>query len=778
MELPIYSVAEEFLSAVRSHQVTIVKGETGSGKTTGIPIILHQAGYASKGLIGVTEPRRIAATSVAEYVASLLNTSIGDVVGYQVRFDNNTGCGTAIKFMTDGILLREIQLDPMLEKYSVIFVDEAHERSQNIDFTLGLLKEILTHRADLKVIVASATIDSEKFSKYFWNAPIVSVQGRNYNVDVVYSEISGRGMVNEVVQKITDIHSSGKPGDVLVFVPGKEDIDQVMHGIDNQNMSGIIALPVYGGISMEEQRKVFYYYPGKRKVVVATNVAETSITIEGIVYVVDTGLIKQMTFHPETGIQSLDVVKHSQAGCKQRSGRAGRTQPGICYRLFQEEDFHSRRLFTEPEIRRISLAGVVLAMEDIGIDNVEGFDFIDPPEQEAFHEAYQTLIVLGAIASNKKGLTAVGKKMAQMPLEPRLSRMILEAEKQGCVTEVVTFAAFLSLPPVFFRPKGKEYDADFAHAEFKNRHSDALTCLNVWNGYVASGYNFSWCRDKFLNARSLSEITNVRRQILSILEQDGMIISTSSDDELIMKSIVSGLIHNLFQSSSPRYAYKAVFRGSDEFTYIFPGSSLYGAGGREFFVATQVVETTKNYARNCTTVKLEWLQEFLPHLFTFAESTIVSYEVGSDKVEVSSKILFRGQVVGTDSHEVSVDEAREIQAKRIIEAEELGWRELTFQRRGCGDHDILISPEGYTTWSSYSYREDVPYYCEVESFLGKWRASPKFQVYNFGQKKVVSSLVTGSPTQAQTSEVSQSVVPSEMKLTFGGNDVLVKTKGK
>lgn len=399
MQLPIKEAKNRIIDAIIDNPVVIVVGETGSGKTTQLPQFLHEIGLAQNGMIGITQPRRIAATSVARFVASQMGTQLGNKVGYQVRFDKAADITTDIKFMTDGILLREFQEDADLSKYSVILVDEAHERSQNIDFLLGLLKDLLTRRPDLRIVISSATINAKEFSQYFNNAPVINVSGRTYPVEIVYeeSELQTGSLVDRVVDKVIDIHLFEQEGDILVFMTGADDINQVIKKLDEKKLSGLVVLPAYAALDQEDQNEIFVQYPGTRKVVVATNIAETSITIDGICYVVDSGYIKQMNFDPLSGIHSLDMVEHSKAGCEQRAGRAGRTREGTCYRMFSKESFNERLDFTEPEIKRTSLASIVLAMEDIGINNIIDFDFVDPPDKVAFTSAYNELKALGAI---------------------------------------------------------------------------------------------------------------------------------------------------------------------------------------------------------------------------------------------------------------------------------------------------------------------------------------------------------------------------------------------
>ncbi|MBI2451425.1 MAG: ATP-dependent RNA helicase [Parcubacteria group bacterium] len=744
MRLPIQDFQELIVQTVRSNQVTIVVGETGSGKTTQIPQFLYNADFADRGMIGVTEPRRLAAISMAKFVSDQLGVFLGDEVGYQIRFDDSSAEETKIKFMTDGILLREFQLDQNLTKYSVIMVDEAHERSKNIDFVLGLLKDLLTRRKDLRLVVASATIDEKKFSRYFWDAPIINVSGRMFPVETVWSntDIYEDEMADAVVQKIAEIHQNKEPGDILAFMTGQDDIHKVIEKLEKLNLSDFVVIPVYAALPPEEQQKIFASYKGKRKVVVATNIAETSITVDGIVYVVDSGLIKQSNFHPESGIQSLDVVKHSQAGCEQRKGRAGRTRNGVCYRMYTKENFQSRFQFTKPEICRTSLASVVLAMEDIGIEKIQEFDFIDPPKKEAFTEAYETLIALGAINKDEKGLTEIGKAMARFPLEPRIARMLLEAMKHGCVQNVATIAAFLSVRNIFVRPKEKEAEADRAHAKFKNQESDALTFLNIWKEYENAKFSYSWCFERFLNAKALQEALNIRAQIFQILFQNKIELSESSDNDAIAKTVAIGLAYNLFQHGS-RYWFNGVLR-SIENVAVHPSSAIFGNRVFQWIVATEIVRTTKVWARGCAIVKAEWLPEIAPNLFQFGDPIVEGYTLKEDTANIKTLILYKGQSVGDVRSKVSITQAAQIQEDRILEAEEKGLIPLTFFEKKNSVSDYLT--DWFAELNGIFYRacsisgiknNGETHYCKVENWISEKYATPVFQVFNFpaGQNK-------------------------------------------
>lgn len=757
MLLPIDAVRDKIVSTIKENQVTIVVGATGSGKTTRLPVFLYEACYSKQGVIGITEPRRIAASSVAKFVAEQLGTNLGDKVGYQIRFDDETSGETKIKFMTDGILLREIQVDPDLKRYSVIMVDEAHERSVNIDFTLGLLKQLLARRSDLKLVVSSATIDSEKFSKYFDNAPVVEVSGRTYPVNIVWSSENyfNRKMVDVIVEKVSTIHTKEAKGDVLVFMTGADDINMVVERLEEKGFNDLVVLPTHGGLAPEDQRRIFMTFQGKRKVIVATNIAETSITVDGVVYVVDSGLVKQTHFDAQTGIQSLDVVRHSQAGCNQRAGRAGRTRPGVCYRMYTEESFTHLPQYTEPEIRRMSLAGVVLAMESIGIRDVEAFQFVDQPDRDAFHEAYETLIALGAIKADRSALTEVGVDMAKLPLEPRIARMVLEADKHGCVEEIATIAAFLSIRNVFIRPKGKEQEADWKHQTFKVETSDALTFLKIWRAYESAKFDRKWCFENYLHVQSLGEVRNVRSQLLNILERGGMKITSTKIDKNVVRSVAAGLIQNLLEHGS-RHAYRGVLRQNLYVVYIHPGSAVFGWSNRRWVVCTEVVTTSKSYARGVSEVSPEWLPELAPNHFFFGQSQLVRQSDDGQKMVVARAILHRNQFggnpteVGRVETEISMAEAYEIEQKLIRNAESEGLVPLTFSeveteslypwnRTKLVGLDRRGNHYGLSILTNNRPASGETHYCSFRpSFIGggKVDAEPKFQFFNLQKPQV------------------------------------------
>lgn len=745
VELPIFSKKQEIVDAVRDNQVTIVVGETGSGKTTQIPVFLYEAGYATeKRRIAITQPRRIAATSVAGFVAKQLGTKLGDVVGYQIRFDDRSADSTRLKFMTDGILLQQIQLDTELNNYSVIVVDEAHERSENIDFLLGLLKDLLKRRRDLKLVVTSATIDEKRFSKFFGNAPVVNVSGRMYPVDIVWSERDyyEDQMVDAVIEKVTEIHLSRSEGDVLVFMTGRDDISKVVTGLEKKALSRMMVLPVYGELSSEDQQEIFHRFPGKRKVVVATNIAETSITVDGVVYVVDSGLIKQSNFHSETGIKSLDTVEHSQSGCEQRAGRAGRVQSGFCYRMYTKPNYAARDKFTTPEILRVSLADVVLKMENLGIRDIEGFDFIESPDPQAFHEAYETLIALGAIRRGVKGLTEIGKSMAQLPLDVRIARMVLEAQRHDCVKDVVTVAAFLSVRNVFVRPKESEREADAAHSAFTDYTSDALTFLNVWEEYEGYGCSDSWCYKNFLNAKSLREVGKIREQLFQILTRHGFELKVASDKVVVAKAVAMGLAYNLY-THEYRGVYSNVQRESAEQVHIHPSSALFRSFGTRFMVATEILKTTKVWARICTQVPVAWLPELVPHLCETTQK-VVAWTPGQTTATIRTEVRIKTLNLDSVETSVSLEDAIRIQNQNIKQAEDAGHIRLTFRREDRYDPysgrrmgDMYVATVGWRTYKTFPYSgvvEGLEYMCRVENFFNEDRATTQFTIYDFTQR--------------------------------------------
>ena len=486
-DLPVSARSEEIIELIRNHQVVVIAGETGSGKTTQLPKICLQAGRGIKGIIGHTQPRRIAARTVASRIAEELNTPLGETVGYQVRFSDQSSPKTTIKLMTDGILLAEIQHDRFLSKYDTLIIDEAHERSLNIDFLLGYLKNLLAQRSDLKLIITSATIDVEKFSQHFNSAPVVEVSGRTYPVDIIYSDIDSLDMDRDqrIIECLRDIQSNHKgtqqAGDVLVFLSGEREIREASLAIKRAQLPHTEVVPLYARLSLAEQSKIFSPHRGRR-VVLSTNVAETSLTVPGIGYVIDTGRARLSRYSYRTKVQRLPIEAISQASANQRAGRCGRVSNGICYRLYEEDDFNNRPEFTDPEIVRTNLAAVILQMLHLRIGDIRSFPFVDPPDSRMISDGFKLLEELQAVDSKGK-LTKLGKQLVSIPLDPRFARMIFEASKNGSLAEVMIITSGLSIQDPRERPADKQQAADPAHAQWRDESSDFMSLLNLWQHF-------------------------------------------------------------------------------------------------------------------------------------------------------------------------------------------------------------------------------------------------------------------------------------------------------
>lgn len=639
-ELPVLKYAKEIKETVNANRTVIIVGETGSGKTTQIPLLLREI-LMSEDKVAITQPRRVAARSVAGYVAKNVGCRIGEEVGYQVRFEDHTTEGTRINFMTDGILLRKIQEDPLLRNYSAVMVDEAHERSLNIDFTLGLLKRLQKKREEsgfkpLKIIVTSATLEKEKFAQYFNESPMIEVPGRLYPVDVHYEQEHLHDYTKAAAEKVKFIIEQGKEGDILIFMPGQEEIDKTIKEIEAMKFSNITVLPLFGQMSPEDQDRIFEKMTN-RKVIVATNIAETSVTVPGVRHVIDSGLIKQIEFDSLTGIETLAARPHAKSGCIQRAGRAGRLESGECWRLYSENDFNNRTEFQTPEIQRSNLSHVVLMMKKIGIEDVKSFEFIDPPEIKALDQALDTLKTLGALDENEC-ITEVGKTMAELPLEPHIARMVIEAGKHKCVETVCTVASFLGGRSVFVRPKGKESEADIAHRRFKVPESDFLTLLKVWQEYETNDYRDSWARDSFLHSKVLAEVKQIRYQLFRALRRNGIRASESQDPEAIGKSIAAGLIESLMEYHA-RHSYRRIKDNESGF-FIHPSSSTFGHDPK-FFVPAEIVRTGKTYARIIQEIKPQWIREIAPQL-TREEPRQAYYDFATDRVIRRVEIYLKG----------------------------------------------------------------------------------------------------------------------------------------
>ncbi|KAG2689211.1 hypothetical protein I3760_09G129600 [Carya illinoinensis] len=530
--LPIYKLKKELIQAVHDNQVLVVIGETGSGKTTQVTQYLAEAGYTTRGKIGCTQPRRVAAMSVAKRVAEEFGCRLGEEVGYAIRFEDCTSPDTVIKYMTDGMLLREILIDENLSQYSVIMLDEAHERTIHTDVLFGLLKQLVKRRPDLRLIVTSATLDAEKFSGYFFNCNIFTIPGRTFPVEILYTKQPESDYLDAALITVLQIHLMEPEGDILLFLTGQEEIDfacqslyERMKGL-GENVPELIILPVYSALPSEMQSRIFEPAPpGKRKVVVATNIAEASLTIDGIFYVIDPGFAKQNVYNPKQGLDSLVITPISQASAKQRAGRAGRTGPGKCYRLYTESAYRNEMSPTSiPEIQRINLGFTTLNMKAMGINDLLSFDFMDPPSPQALISAMEQLYSLGAL--DEEGLlTKLGRKMAEFPLEPPLSKMLLASVDLGCSDEILTIIAMIQTGNIFYRPREKQAQADQKRAKFFQPEGDHLTLLTVYDAWKNNNFSGPWCFENFVQSRSLRRAQDVRKQLLTIMDKYGLPLS-------------------------------------------------------------------------------------------------------------------------------------------------------------------------------------------------------------------------------------------------------------
>ena len=659
-ELPVSERREDLMAAIAANQVTIIAGETGSGKTTQIPKMCLELGLGDKGLIGHTQPRRLAARTVAERIASELDVEIGQEVGFQVRFTGEVSASTKIKLMTDGILLAEIQRDKLLRKYSTIIIDEAHERSLNIDFILGYLKRILPQRPDLKVIITSATIDPQRFAKHFGTeedpAPIIEVSGRTYPVEIRYRPLSqpagededisddeleeDRDPLDAVCDAVDELAKEA-PGDILIFFSGEREIRDAAEAINgriqtNRRLAGTEVLPLFARLSLQEQHKVFNP-GGKRRIILATNVAETSLTVPGIKYVIDTGTARISRYSHRTKVQRLPIERVSQASANQRSGRCGRVSKGIAIRLYSEEDFESRPLFTDPEILRTNLAAVILQMTAMGVargpKDVENFPFVEPPDSRAINDGVTLLRELGALTSPKSGdsagngrsgsgLTAVGQKLAQLPVDPRLGRMIVEAGKRGCVREVMILAAALTIQDPRERPTDKQQSAAEKHARFRDELSDFTGFLNLWNYIQEKQRELSstqfrkLCRNEFINYLRVREWQDLFTQLRQMAKPLGISLDNKREADPVGNyegvhiSLLSGLLSHIGLLDERKREYAGA-RGS-RFA-IFPGSALFKKSPT-FVMAAELVETSRLWARVAAKFDPLWAEQVAPDL--------------------------------------------------------------------------------------------------------------------------------------------------------------------
>ncbi|MDI6515112.1 ATP-dependent RNA helicase HrpA [Streptomyces coelicoflavus] len=764
-QLPVSQKKDEIAAAIRDHQVVIVAGETGSGKTTQIPKICVELGRGVRGMIGHTQPRRIAARTVAERVADELDTPLGETVGWKVRFTDQVNPeSTFIKLMTDGILLAEIQTDRELRAYDTIIIDEAHERSLNIDFLLGYLAQLLPKRPDLKVVITSATIDPERFSRHFGDAPIVEVSGRTYPVEVRYRPLleedgddADRDQITAITDAVEELMGEGK-GDILVFLSGEREIRDTADALEKKkytraggaNWHSTEVLPLYARLSHAEQHRVFQQHTGRR-IVLATNVAETSLTVPGIKYVIDPGFARISRYSHRTKVQRLPIEAISQASANQRKGRCGRTSDGICVRLYSEDDFDARPEFTDAEILRTNLASVILQMTAAGLGDIEKFPFIDPPDHRNIRDGVQLLQELGALdpaqKDVRKRLTDTGRKLAQLPVDPRLARMVLEADKNGCVREVMVIAAALSIQDPRERPVEKQAQADQQHARFKDETSDFLAFLNLWR-YVreqqkerGSSSFRRMCKQEYLNFLRIREWQDIYTQLRTVAKQMGIHLNDADDaapDDRVHVSLLAGLLSHVGMKDvkeaggeGGRSTAKNEYVGARSAKFaIFPGSALFKKPPR-FVMSAELVETSRLWARVNAKIEPEWVEPLAGHLLkrTYSEphwekdqAAVMAYEkvtlygvpiVAQRKVnygridpEISRELFIRNALVEGDwrtHHKFFADNRR-----LLTEVEELEHRA---RRR-----DILVDDE--TLYDFYDQR--VPEHVVSGAHFDSW----------------------------------------------------------
>jgi ATP-dependent helicase HrpA len=627
--LPVSKERETILDAIRQHQVTVVVGDTGSGKTTQLPKMALE--YAQelglKGRVGCTQPRRLAAASVAKRVAEEMKVSLGNEVGYQVRFQDNTNKSTRVKFMTDGILLAETQGNTELSQYSVLIIDEAHERSLNIDFLLGYLKILLERRPDLKVLISSATLDAGGFAEFFNGAPVIHVEGRTFPVETEYlPREQSEDMARHVARSIEYISRTDKQGDILVFLPGEREIRECVDVLDGCQWGGTDILPLFARLGLRDQQRVFNPDGARRRVVLATNVAETSLTIPGVIYVVDTGVARVSRWSPARQVQRLQIEKTSQASANQRKGRCGRVSEGVCVRLYEEDDFEARSEFTDPEIRRSSLAGVILRMKSLGLAAIEDFPFLDPPSSKHISEGYKTLREIGAIDPENE-LTKIGRQLARIPVEPRLGKMLIEAKYRGCLDAMLVIVSGLSIMDPRERPAEKAKEADTAHQKWQDEDSDFMSLLHLWCDLQQFKDGRKWkqnqlrkfCRQRFLNFRRVLEWGNLHHE-LAVLGREAFRWRThvmregeshQVDYDALHKALLGGMPRQVGLFDKEKRGYKGA--GGREFA-IFPGSGLFGKKRLEWILAYEMVDTTRLWARRVAKLNPLWLEEVAPQL--------------------------------------------------------------------------------------------------------------------------------------------------------------------
>lgn len=781
--LPVHEKLEEIKKAIAEHQVTIICGETGSGKTTQLPKICLELGRGAAGLIGHTQPRRLAARSVAERIAEELKSEIGSAVGYKVRFTDHTSRDACIKLMTDGILLAETQTDRYLAAYDTIIIDEAHERSLNIDFLLGYLKQLLPRRPDLKVIITSATIDAERFSQHFNGAPVLEVSGRTYPVEILYRPLTSKDeddaeveLTDAIVDAADELARHGE-GDILVFLPGEREIREAAEALRKSTLRrNDEILPLFARLSHAEQHKIFHPSGAKRRIVLATNVAETSLTVPGIKYVIDTGLARVKRYSARAKVEQLHVEKISQAAARQRSGRCGRVSAGVCIRLFSEEDFNSRPEFTDPEIVRSNLAAVILRMAALKLGDVVAFPFLEMPDSRYINDGFQVLLELGAV-NEHNGLTKLGEQMARLPIDPKIARILLAAKKHDCMAEILVIASALSIQDPRERPLEARDAAAKAHERFTDKQSDFLAYLNIWDSFqrerdkgLSNKQLVQWCRQYFLSHLRMREWRELHHQLAQTAIEMGLTTKeaafrrppeakqlTSSENagdqdlsaklkqkqldkkqhraqiraakeagyEQIHRALLTGLIANVGMKSPDGNDYTGA-RGSR--FHLFPASALFKAKPK-WVMAAELVETTKLYARDVAAIQPEWIEQEAPHLVRYHYFE-PHWEQKRGEVIASERVTLYGLTVlprrPVSYGRIAPEEAREIFIRSALVAQECDLKaeffvhnkklikEITELEHKSRKQDVLVDDEALFTF----YHKRLPDFYTADAVSG------------------------------------------------------------
>ena len=783
--LPVHEKLEEIKKAIAENQVTIICGETGSGKTTQLPKICLELGRGAAGLIGHTQPRRLAARSVAERIAEELKSEIGSAVGYKVRFTDHTSRDACVKLMTDGILLAETQTDRYLAAYDTIIIDEAHERSLNIDFLLGYLKQLLPRRPDLKVIITSATIDAERFSQHFNGAPVLEVSGRTYPVEILYRPLTSKDeddaeveLTDAIVDAADELARHGE-GDILVFLPGEREIREAAEALRKSTLRrNDEILPLFARLSHAEQHKIFHPSGAKRRIVLATNVAETSLTVPGIKYVIDTGLARVKRYSARAKVEQLHVEKISQAAARQRSGRCGRVSAGVCIRLFSEEDFNSRPEFTDPEIVRSNLAAVILRMASLNLGDVAAFPFLEMPDSRYINDGFQVLLELGAV-NEHNGLTRLGEQMARLPIDPKIARILLAAKKHDCMAEILVIASALSIQDPRERPLEARDAAAKAHERFTDKQSDFLAYLNIWDSFqrerdkgLSNKQLVQWCRQYFLSHLRMREWRELHHQLAQTAIEMGLTTKeaafrrppevkqlTSSENagdqdlsaklkqkqldkkqhraqiraakeagyEQIHRALLTGLIANVGMKSPDGNDYTGA-RGSR--FHLFPASALFKAKPK-WVMAAELVETTKLYARDVAAIQPEWIEQEAPHLVRYHYFE-PHWEQKRGEVVASERVTLYGLTVlprrPVSYGKVAPEEAREIFIRGALVAQESNLqtaffvhnkkliKEITELEHKSRKQDVLVDDEALFAF----YNERLPELVWKDAKGGIW----------------------------------------------------------